>query len=193
MDLLIARLVDSRAGRTGRPPGRGQGSNARQRYDFGVEALRYLLNRPRIGSRVAAAVATILGLIPVLSTLPKVTVVACFDAGHALYEWVPTTPFTGLSHCVTAPAPAVGWTLMIAATLVVQLLALPLILGIGAFLLRASRRLVHAAGKALTQALVVLSELLVPGPRPVPVYVRVRDDVAGWSRANPRRGPPNCL
>ena len=157
-----------------------------------VEALRHLLNRPRIGSRVAAAVATVLGLVPILVRLPKVTVVACFDAGHALYEWVPDTSFTGSAHCVTAPAPAVGWTLMIAATLVVQLLALPLILGLGALLLRASRRLVHAAGKALTRAFVALSELLVPGPRPVPVYVRVHDGGDGWSRANPRRGPPNC-
>ncbi|MGV8910188.1 MAG: hypothetical protein ACOH1Y_14500 [Propionicimonas sp.] len=157
-----------------------------------MDALRYLLNRPRIGSRAAAAVVTVLGLIPILARLPKVTVVACFDTGHPLYQWVPDTPFTGLAHCVTAPAPAVGWTLMIAATLVVQLLALPLMLAFGALLLRASRRLVYAAGKALTRALVVLSEVLVAGPRPAPVYVRVRDDGGGWSRANPRRGPPTC-
>lgn len=188
-----SRLVDSRLARRGLSPGRRQGSGAGDWYPLCVEALRYLLNRPRIGSRLVAAVATVLALVPILARLPKVTVVACFGVGHPLYEWVPDSPFTGMAHCVTAPAPAVGWTLMIAATLVIQLLALPVILGLGGLLLRASRSLVHAAGKALTQALVVLSEVLVPGPRPVPVYVRERNGGAGLSRANPRRGPPNCL
>lgn len=149
--------------------------------------------RPGIGSRIAAAVLTVAGLVPALARLPKVAVVACFDAGHPLYQWVPEAPFTGTAHCLTAPAPAVTWTLMIAATFVVQVLALPLVLGLGAVLVRGARHLAYAAGQALTQALLGLSELLVPSGRPVPVYIRVRADAADWSRANPRRGPPNCL
>lgn len=159
----------------------------------GVEALRQLLKRPGIGSRITAAVLTVAGLVPLLARLPKVAVVACFDAGHPLYEWVPDAPFTGTTHCLTGPAPAVTWTLMIAATLVVQLLTLPLVLGLGAVLVRGARHLVHAAGQALTQALVALSDVLLPARRPVPVYLRVRSNDADWSRANPCRGPPNCF
>ena len=158
-----------------------------------MEALRHLLNRPGIGSRVVAAVMTVAGLVPLLANLPNVAVVACFDAGHPLYQWVPNAPFTGTAHCVTAPGPAVGWTLMVAATLVMQFLALPLIIAGGAILLRGGRRLVHAAGKALTRVLLGLAALMVTVPRPVPVYVRVREHEARSSRANPRRGPPACL
>ena len=160
---------------------------------LGVEALRHLLNRPGIGTRIVAAVMTVVGLVPLLAKLPKVAVLACFDPGHPLYLWVPEATFTGTAHCVTAPAPAVGWTLMVAATLVMQFLALPLMVAGWAILLRGGRRLVHAAGKALTRVLCGLTELAVGVPRPVPVYVRVRADQAGSSRANPRRGPPNCL
>ena len=159
----------------------------------GVAALRQLVMRPGIGSRITAAVLTIAGLVPLLARLPKVAVIACFDAGHPLYEWVPDAPFTGTAHCLTGPAPAVTWTLMIAATLVVQLLALPLVLGLGAVLVRGARHLVHAAGQTLTRALVALSDVLLPARRPVPVPIRVRSNDAGWSRANPRRGPPNCF
>ncbi|HEY3337918.1 MAG TPA: hypothetical protein VGK18_05410 [Propionicimonas sp.] len=158
-----------------------------------MHALRQLLKRPGIGSRIAAAVLTVAAVVPLLARLPKVAVVACFDAGHPLYEWVPDAPFTGTAHCLTAPTPAVTWTLMIAATLVVQLLALPLVLGLGALLVRAARNLVHSAGQALTRALVALSDVLLPARRPVPVRVRVRSDDAVRSRANPRRGPPNCF
>ncbi len=136
---------------------------------------------------------TVAGLVPLLTRLPKVAVVACFDAGHPLYQWVPNAPFTGTAHCLTAPAPAVTWTLMVAATLMVQLLALPLVLGLGAALVRGARQLAYTAGQALTQALIGLSELLVPARRPVPVPIRVSGSGADWSRANPRRGPPNCL
>lgn len=118
--------------------------------------------------------------------------VACFDAGHPLYQWVPQTGFSGAAHCVTAPAQVVGWTLMIASTLVVQLLLLPLILGFGAGLVRAGRRLGHAAGKALTRVLAGLPQLLAPEQRPVPVYVRARYTDTGRTRSNPRRGPPAC-
>lgn len=136
---------------------------------------------------------TIAGLVPLLARLPKVAVVACFDAGHPLYAWVPEAPFTGTAHCLTAPAPAVGWTLMVAATLVVQILALPLMLGLGAALVRGARHLAYTAGQAVTRVLVGLTELLVPSARPVPVYVRVPGNARDWARANPRRGPPNCL
>ena len=131
--------------------------------------------------------------MPLLATLPKVAVVACFDAGHPLYEWVPEAPFTGTAHCLTGPTPAVTWTLMVAATLLVQLLALPLVLGLGAVLVQAARRLVYSAGQALTRAFIALSDVLLPARRPVPVYVRVRSDDSIWPRANQRRGPPNCL
>ena len=135
---------------------------------------------------------TLAALVPLLTRLPKVAVVACFDAGHPLYAWVPEAPFTGTAHCLTAPTPAVTWTLMIAATLVVQLLALPLVLGFGAVLVRGAGKLAHSAGQALTRALIALSDVLLPARRPVPVYVRVRSNDSGWSRANPRRGPPRC-
>jgi hypothetical protein len=148
--------------------------------------------RPGSGSRIAAAGRTLAGLVPLLTRLPTVAGVAWFDAGHPLYEWVPDAPFTGTAHCLTTPTPAVTWTLMIAATLVVQLLALPVVLGLGALLVRGARHLVHTAGQALTRALVALTDVLLPARRPVPVYIRVRSNDAGWSRANPRRGPPNC-
>lgn len=157
-----------------------------------MHALRQLLTRPRIGSRIAAAALTIVGLVPVLASLPKVAVVACFDVGHPLYQWVPAAPFSGTAHCLSAPAPAVTWTLMIAATLVVQLLALPLLLGVGAVLVRALRHLAHTARTALALALAGVSEVLVPARRPIPVYLPVRSGDADWSRANLRRGPPDC-
>ena len=159
----------------------------------GVKALRQLLKRPGIGSRIAAAVLTVAALLPLLTRLPKVAVVACFDAGHPLYAWVPAAPFTGTAHCLTGPTPAVTWTLMIAATLVVQLLALPLVRGLGATFGRSAVKLAHSLGQALTRALIALSEVLLPADRRVPVPVRVRSDDSGWSRANPRRGPPSCL
>ena len=157
-----------------------------------MHALRQLLTRPRIGSRIAAAVLTAAGLVPLLTRLPKVAVVACFDAGHPLYAWVPDGPFTGTAHCLSAPAPTVGWTLIIAATLVVQVLALPLILGLGAALVRGARHLAYAARRALNLALVGLTEPWLPARRQVAAPVRVRSFAADWPRANPRRGPPNC-
>ena len=152
-----------------------------------------MFGRPGIGARLVAVALTAAGLLPLLFRLPKVAVVACFDAGHPLYEWVPQTAFTGAAHCVTAAAPVVGWTLMVAATLVVQLVLLPLTIGFGAALLRAARRLVHSAGKALTRVLAGLPGLRVPEQRSVPVYVLVRYPDTGRSRENPHRGPPTCL
>jgi hypothetical protein len=137
-------------------------------------------------------VLTLAFLLPLLARLPKVAVVACFDAGHPLYQWVPDAPFTGTTHCLTAPAPAVTWTLMIAATLVVQLLLLPFLLGLVAVLVRGASKLSYAAGQALTRALVGLSALVLPARRPALVPIRVHSDEATWSRANLRRGPPTC-
>ncbi|MCC6495432.1 MAG: hypothetical protein IT193_04155 [Propionibacteriaceae bacterium] len=156
-----------------------------------METVRHLFGRPGIRARLVAVAVTAAALLPLLLRLPRVAVVACFDAGHPLYQWVPQTGF-GAAHCVTAPAQVVGWTLMIASTLVVQLVLLPLILGFGAGLVRAGRRLVHAAGKALTRVLAGLPQLLVPEQRPVGVYVRARYTDTARSRANPRRGPPTC-
>nr|WP_300143619.1 hypothetical protein [Propionicimonas sp.] len=156
-----------------------------------MHTARRWLPRPGIGARVAAGALTIVGLLPLLLRLPKVSVVACFDAGHPLYEWVATTGFSGDVHCVSAPTPAVSWTLMIAATLLVQLLLLPLLITAGALLVRGALRLATSAHRALAAALVELSALVVPQARPVPVPVRVRYQSAARSRENPRRGPPS--
>jgi hypothetical protein len=140
---------------------------------------------------VVAGALTILGLLPLLLRLPKVNVVACFDAGHPLYEWVPTVGFSGDVHCVSAPTPVVSWTLMIAATLAVQLLLLPLLLTAGALLVRGALRLAASAHRVLAAALFELSALVTPQARPVPVPVRVRYQGSARSRENPRRGPPS--
>lgn len=149
------------------------------------------LSLPGIRARLAAGALTILGLLPLLLRLPKVSVVACFDAGHPLYEWVATSGFSGDVHCVSAPAPVVSWTLMIAATLVVQLLLLPVLITAGALLIRGALRLAASAHRALAAALVELSALATPQARPVPVPVRLRYQGAARSRENPRRGPPS--
>ncbi|CAL8974279.1 hypothetical protein PROP_01384 [Propionicimonas sp. T2.31MG-18] len=149
------------------------------------------LPRPGLRSRVAAGVVTLLALVPALLRLPKVSVVACFETGHPLYQWVPSSDFTGGAHCVSAPTTVVSWTLMVAATLVVQLLLLPVLLAVGALLVRGARAVAASAHRILAGALVQLVALLVPEQRPVPV--RVRADYRGLdrSRANPRRGPPS--
>lgn len=134
--------------------------------------------------------ATVIALLPLVSRLPKVAVVACFEVGHPLYQWVPNTAG---GHCVTAPATVVGWTLMVAVTLLVQLVLLPFILTAAAYLLRGARRLARSAGEALAAALVQLSELVVPAQRPGLVPVRVDRRGPGLARENPRRGPPTCL
>ena len=162
------------------------------RYRCRVTTFRQWVLRPRFGARLAAGVATVLGLLPVLLSLPKVSVVACFDSGHALYEWVPRTELAGAVHCVTAPAPMVSWTLMIGATLLVQLLVLPLLLAAGAILLRGARDWAHSAGRALAVAFVQLTELLTPAERPALAYLPVTSRDVGWPSANPRRGPPSC-
>lgn len=174
------------------PPGRGRSGAQPVRYRCRVANFLQWVRRPRSGARLAAGFATVVGLLPVLLNLPRVSVVACFDNGHPLYQWVPQTDLA-VVHCVTAPAPVVSWTLMIGATLVVQLVVLPLLIAAGAILLRGARRLAHSAGQALAAALIELTDLVTPERRPAPGYVRVPNRNAGWSRANPRRGPPACL
>lgn len=134
---------------------------------------------------------TLLGLLPLLQRLPRVSVVACFDPGHPLYQWVPSTAFGGGVHCVSAPAPVVSWTLMVAATLLVQLLLLPLLVAAGALLVRGARRLADSADRFLAVVLDLLRAPLAPQRQPVPLRVRVDRGDTGRSRENPRRGPPS--
>ena len=134
---------------------------------------------------------TLLGLAPLLQRLPRVSVVACFDAGHPLYQWVPSTTFDGGVHCVSAPAPVVSWTLMVAATLLVQLLLLPPLVAAGALLVRGGRRLADSADRILAAVFEVLRSPFAAHRQPVPVRVR-RDACDGpRSRENPHRGPPS--
>lgn len=156
-----------------------------------MNTVRQLLRRPGTGARLIAAALTVAGLVPMLARLPKVAVMACFGAGHPLYQLVPQTGFVGTEHCLTAPAPVLGWTLMIASTFLVQLFGLPLVLTACALLVRGGRRLGHAAGKALTRVLGSLSDLLVPEQVLLPIPVAVRYRESGLSLENPRRGPPN--
>lgn len=150
---------------------------------------RAALLRPGIRARLAAGFTTIAVLLPLLLRLPRVSVVACFDTSHGLYQWVPAL---GESTCISAPTPVVSWTLMIAATLLVQLLLLPLLLTAGALLLQAARRGVSRVDQALLAALGQLASLIVPTARPVPIPVRTRFDGSRVPPENPRRGPPNC-
>jgi len=157
-----------------------------------VQSLRRWLPRPGIRTRAITGVLTVLALVPALLRLPRVSVVACFDSAHPLYQWVPSTEFSAGVHCVSAPASVVSWTLMVGATLIVQLVLLPLMLVLGTVLMRAARRLSAIAHQALAAALVQLSALLVPGRRPIPVPIRVQSTGALRTRENPRRGPPTC-
>lgn len=137
-----------------------------------------------------AGLLTALALVPLLLRLPRVSVVACFDGGNPLYQWVPNTPG---GACVSAPTPVVGWTLVVAATLLVQLFLLPLLLVASAFLVRGARRLAASADRVLSAALVQLSDLFVPQRQPVPVRVRAHYRGIARTRENPHRGPPSCL
>lgn len=146
------------------------------------------LRFPGWGTQVIAAALAITLLVPLLQRLPRVAVVACFDAGHPLYTLVPTTG--GGAHCLTAPAPVVGWTLMVAATLLVHLVLMPMAL-LAAILLLRGARWVAGAGRRLLASLVArLDGLVVAWWRPAPLPVPVPVAGPGWARANPRRGPP---
>lgn len=138
---------------------------------------------------MAAGLLTVLALVPLLLRLPRVSVVACFDTAHPLYQWVPNTS----GACVSAPTPVVSWTLVIAATLLVQLVLLPLLILAGALLVRGTRRLATSAGRVLSAAFVQLSGLFTPQRQPVPVRVQARYPGVVRTRENPHRGPPSCL
>lgn len=156
--------------------------------------MQFVRRLPRLGvpTRAVGAVFTLLGLLPLLLRLPKVSVVACFDAGHPLYEWIPSQELASGAHCVSAPAPIVSWTLMVAATLLVQLFLLPLLLTAGAFLVRGARRWAASADRVLAAVLLQLVALFVPEQQPVPVPVRTRYHGTVRTRENPHRGPPSC-
>ena len=160
-------------------------------YAEAVSSARQWLARPGLGSRTFAALATIAALWPVLASLPRVSLVACFDATHPLYSLVPAE--FGELHCLSAPAPVVAWTLMIGATLLVQVLVLPLVLAAGVVAGRALQRLGRSARRQLALVLVELGEIVVPQRRPVAVRVRADRHDVRYARVNPRRGPPSCL
>ncbi|MFT4294177.1 MAG: hypothetical protein QM582_02060 [Micropruina sp.] len=146
------------------------------------------LRLPSWGPYVAVAALAMAGLLPLLARLPKVAVVACFDAGHPLYTLVPSS---GAVHCVTAPAPVVNWTLMVAAALLVHLVLVPAALLAAGVLLAGARRLVGIGRGVLAAALAWLDGVTVPAwPQPAPAPVPVLATRPGWSRVNPRRGPP---
>ena len=134
---------------------------------------------------------TIAALWPVLVNLPRVSLVACFDAAHPLYSLVPAE--FGELHCLSAPAPVVAWTLMVGATLLVQLLFLPMVLAAGLVGGRALQRLSRSAKRQLALVLVELGEIVVPQGRPAPVRVRAAYSDVRRARVNPHRGPPSCL
>lgn len=155
-----------------------------------MQSVRGWLPRPGVRTRLVAGLLTVLALVPLLLRLPRVSVVACFDGAHPLYQWIPNT--SGVT-CVSAPKPVVSWTLMIAATLLVQLVLLPLLILAGALLVQGSRRLAGSAERVLSAALVQLSGLFVPQRQPVLVRVETRYRGIAPTRENPRRGPPSCL
>lgn len=152
-------------------------------------AVNRLLRVPRWG-QLAAAVCTLLALVPVLARLPRVAVTACFDASHPLYTLVPSTAVGMPVTCVTAPEPVVTWTLMVAATLVVHLVLMPVALAAALVLLTGVRRLVAFGGRLLAVALAFVAAIVdVPwllAPAVAPVFVTA----PAHARVNPHRGPP---
>ncbi|MFT3831977.1 MAG: hypothetical protein QM711_01470 [Micropruina sp.] len=146
------------------------------------------LRLPTWGPHVIVAALMTAALLPLLDRLPRVAVVACFDAGHPLYSLVPASP-DGV-HCVTAPEPVVTWTVMVAAALVVQLVLAPAALLVAAVLLAGARRLIGIGRGVLAAALAQLDTIVPAWPQPAPVPVPVRATGPGWSRVHPHRGPP---
>ncbi len=143
------------------------------------------------GPYSVVAALTVAALLPLLDRLPRVAVVACFDAGHPLYTVVATTEPAGVVHCVSAPAPVVSWTLMVAATLLMQLVLAPAALLAVAVLLAGAQRLIGVGRGILVAALARLEGIAVLAwPQPAPVPIPVLATRPGWNRANPRRGPP---
>ncbi|MFT4226676.1 hypothetical protein [Micropruina sp.] len=149
------------------------------------------LRLPMWGPHLIVAALITAALLPLLDRLPRVAVVACFDAGHPLYSLVPSTEPAGAIHCVSAPAPVVSWTLMVASTLVVHLVLTPAALVAAALLLSGAQRLIGIGRGVLVAALAWLEGVAVLAwPQPAPVPVPVVAARPGWNRVNPRRGPP---
>ncbi|MFT4216858.1 MAG: hypothetical protein QM619_06690 [Micropruina sp.] len=94
------------------------------------------LHLPVWGPYLLVAALAMAALLPLFSRLPKVAVVACFDPSHLLYSLVPSSEPAGAVHCVSAPARVVSWTLLVAATLVVQLVLVPAALLAATLILR---------------------------------------------------------
>lgn len=152
--------------------------------------LRRPLRFPGWGARLVAALLAITVVAPLVQRLPRVALVACFDAGHPLYAWVSTVEPAGAVNCLTAPAPVVSWTLMIAATLLLHLVLMPAALLAVVLLLRGARWVADAGRRLMAALIAWFEDLVVVWWRPAPVPVPVRTSDPGWVRANPRRGPP---
>lgn len=153
-----------------------------------VTARRVMRSAPW-ASRVLAALITLVAVLPLLARLPRVAVVACFDAGHPLYTLTET--HAGIAaNCVTAPAPVVTWTLMVAATLLVHALLLPAALLAAGLLLRGARHLVDSGRRLLAVVLGRLRAIVVVSWPAAPVLVPVTVTRPAYGRTNPRRGPP---
>ena len=154
----------------------------------GMSSLRRPLRFPGWGTQLISVLLAITVVVPLLQRLPKLAVVACFDAGHPLYSLVPTT--ADGAHCVTAPTPVVGWTLMVAATLLIHLVLMPAALLAVVLLLRGARWVAGAGRRLLAAALAQLDDLVVVWWRPAPAPAAIRVTDPARARANPRRGPP---
>lgn len=147
----------------------------------GVRFVRTLMPRPTPVGRAIAALLTVGVMIALLRRLP-VAVVICFDPEQPLYSWIP-------GHCFAAPGTTIGGTLMIAATLAVQLVLLPLLLAALALIAARVRR-VRTRMRLLVRALCAGPVLLV-----LPAggeFVAPEPAVCGPVPAprHPRRGPP---
>ncbi|MFT3862483.1 hypothetical protein [Micropruina sp.] len=150
-----------------------------------------LLRSSRWASHLIAASLTLVALLPLLARLPRVAVVACFDTAHPLYTLVETHAAGNPANCVTAPAPVVTWTLMVAATLLVQAVLLPAGLFAAAVLLRHAHRLAEAGRQLLALIFGRLATLVVVVSWPAaPAPIPVAGSTPAHRRSNPRRGPP---
>ncbi len=80
---------------------------------------------------------------------------------------------------------------MVAATLLVQVFLLPVLVATGAVLIRGARRLAESADRLLAALLTGFGAPAVPQRQPVGVRVRSGHIDLVRSRANPHRGPPS--
>ena len=155
-----------------------------------VNHWRQLLRWPPWASQALAAAIRLVALLPLLSRLPRVAVVACLDAAHPLYALVPTTHTVVPVNCVTAPETVVTWTLMLGAALLVHAVLMPLALVAGVVLMRGARRLAEMGRRLLAVVLRGAATVVYLWWRPVPAPIPVRVPSPAHTRINPRRGPP---